>query len=604
MHIRALVLAISVSAGALVGLLGATSALAAERPGAITNEASEVKRATAVLNGFIFAHEAATTYYFEYGTALCDVAAQTCGVKTPTRGPIAEEGSAEPLKLTRLKPGTTYHFRLVANNIEGTSYGAEETFTTVVAEPKEYIFDKNIEVASPFGIGINQATGDVYVSGFTSRTIGQYHEDALKSSIKIPETGGNNLTQLAVDNSGINGEQGDVYVVDPSSKIVYKFDPNTEGALELDKTNPAIGQGHLSRPWGVAVDASGNVYVANTDTGDVSKFSPTGAVLNENLITGTSSPRALTVDAEGNIYVAGESGTVEYTSAGICVSACTPIDPSFDLGVALDSANNLFIATLGPSTVKKYGPGEVRRVIANPVLEREGTFANEPFALAVDNTTHELYVTEFEGAVKVFRFLEAKPVIVKTEPATQVNGPVEALNGKVNPDGQEPAEYYFEYGTSPCLAETCGTVAMEPGQFRLTGDEEIPVSVRLENLAPNTTYHYRIVGVNEESGVEYGEEQTFTTGGPASSPPARAPEGSAPVSGTPASSPVYPLLTNIVPVPPPKEVVPDTLTRAQHLAKALAACNRKPKKQRAACKRQARRKYGPVTKGVAKKHRK
>jgi hypothetical protein len=43
------------------------------------------------------------------------------------------------------------------------------------------------------------------------------------------------------------------------------------------------------------------------------------------------------------------------------------------------------------------------------------------------------------------------------------------------------------------------------------------------------------------------------------------------------------------------------LTRAQKLTKALAACNKQPKKKRAACKRQARRKYQPVSKGKAKK---
>jgi hypothetical protein len=143
---------------------------------------------------------------------------------------------------------------------------------------------------------------------------------------------------------------------------------------------------------------------------------------------------------------------------------------------------------------------------------------------------------------------------------------------------------------------------MEQGEVPLHGDEAIPVSVHLDNLAPNTTYHAWLVGVNEESGVEHGEEVTFTTGTPPPSPPGPAPEGSAPTSSAPASASPYPLLAQIRPVPIPVVVVPK-LTRAQRLAKALATCARKPKKRRATCRREARRKYGPVTRVVAKRRR-
>jgi hypothetical protein len=320
----------------------------------------------------------------------------------------------------------------------------------------------------------------------------------------------------------------------------------------------------------------------------------------------------LSIESDGNVYLGCQNGTTEYNSAGKCVEPiqpittpeeCALISAGTGLSVALDSTGDIFVSDATSLAVLEYGPGEKHLLIPNPSLE-VGAFATFPIGLAINDTSHILYVAENEGVVKVFKFLDVKPVIVKTEEAKQISGPVEALNGKVNPGGQEPAEYYFEYGTSPCLPETCGTVATEPSQVPLNGDEEIPVSVRLDNLAPNTTYHYRIVGVNEESGVEYGGEQTFTTGGPAPSPPAPAPEGAAPESKTPASSTAYPLLTGIKPVPMPPVPIKKKLTRAQQLAKALATCNRKPKKQRAGCKRQARKKYGPVTKGVAKKRRK
>jgi hypothetical protein len=578
--------------------------------------ASEIKRTNAVLSGFVIPSEGENTvYYFEYGPEECKPLAETCGVKTATLGPVTGFTATELVKVIRLKAGATYHFWLVASGPGGTTHGAEMTFTTATAEPEEYVFDKDLEVEAPYGVAVNQATGDIYVSSDNNaaltvpRTIKQFNEKGqLQSSVKMPE-GSGEIRQLAVDNSNIPGQQGIVYVADNTTNAVYKFAPNAKGELELDKTTPEIGKGNLSEPFGVAVDSNGDVYVASAGTGTVSEFSPTGALLSQSLITGIPFPQGLAVDTAGNIYVAELfSGVSEYTSAGACVNACTSIDSAAQTtAIALDSARGVFISTNQPATIHEYSPAEGHPPIANPVFEREGTIKKLPLGLAVNDKSHAIYVTEEDSSsLEVFRFLQAKPVVVKTESASQVSGPVavEELRGTVNPAGQEPAEYYFEYGTSPCLAETCGTVAVEPSQTLLYGDEPIPVSARLDNLAPDTTYHYWVVGVNEESGLEHGAEQTFTTGSeptPAPGPPS---EGSAPTSSAPASSPVYPLLTGIKPVPMPPVPIKKKLTRAPQLATALATCNRKPKKQRAACKRQARKQYGPVTKGVAKQRRK
>jgi hypothetical protein len=65
--------------------------------------------------------------------------------------------------------------------------------------------------------------------------------------------------------------------------------------------------------------------------------------------------------------------------------------------------------------------------------------------------------------------------------------------------------------------------------------------------------------------------------------------GSAPSSVTPAGGNVP---TNPGPPPPPPPPPPRRFTEAQLLAKALAACKHEAKNKRAACERQARKKYG------------
>jgi hypothetical protein len=625
MRIRAWGLAVSVSVILGGGLVSLSAPVWASPPTVTTGEAKNVKRATALLEeGTVNPEGLETAYYFEYGPEACDTTTKTCGVSTAAKSPFTQPFVMEPLKLTRLKPGTTYHYWIVASNADGTVQGEEKTFTTSTTEPAEYVFERDLSGLSfvkPFSVAVNQATGDTYVyeRGVSPISLGQFNaEGAFQSSTEVAPAGA--FFQVAVDNA-TGPEQGDVYIAGGGK--VYKFDragavdPTDEGALVPDTTTPTIGEGVVSEPKGVAVDSSGNVYVASYSEGEgtysVSEFSAaTGTVIKEKMITGTGNPFALAIDQAGNFYVSGTAGTVEYNSTGACTEPspgeCEKLNAESNKGVAVNASGNIFVSDVESKMVREYAAaGHVS--IPNPELERP----REPRGLATNNTPDSLYIAEFEeegigrNAVEILKFFEARPVEVTTESATQINGDVEALNGGVNPGGVEPAEYYFEYGTEPCnvATGTCGTIAVEQSAAPLTGNITIPVSARLENLTPNTTYHFWIVGVNENSGVGHGEEQTFTTG-PTSPPPPgfSPPEGTAPESKTPASSPVYPLLTSIKPVPLPPVPVENKLTRAQKLAKALAACNRKPKKQRAGCKRQARKKYGPVTKGVAKKRRK
>ena len=88
----------------------------AEPPGATTSAASSIGSTSATLNGRVDPNGRATTYLFEYGTTT------SYGTKTPS----ASAGSGEPATnvsktVTGLKPGTTYHFRLVATSDAGTS---------------------------------------------------------------------------------------------------------------------------------------------------------------------------------------------------------------------------------------------------------------------------------------------------------------------------------------------------------------------------------------------------------------------------------------------------------------------------------------------------
>lgn len=117
-----LALAVCATVAATVGI-----ALAAA-PGATTTAASDIASTTATVNGTVSANNTDTSYYFQYGTTTA------YGSQTPTQGPV--KGNADrrvSADLTGLAPATTYNYRIVATNADGTVNGANMTFTTAPA---------------------------------------------------------------------------------------------------------------------------------------------------------------------------------------------------------------------------------------------------------------------------------------------------------------------------------------------------------------------------------------------------------------------------------------------------------------------------------------
>ena len=120
---------VAVNAGGTVAGKDATFAtIATPAPTVTTGAASAVTTTTATLTGSVDPHGVATTYYFEYGTKL-----------PTTRTPVASAGAgtatvAVSAALSKLAPGTTYVYRLVAVGAS-TAIGATRSFTSAKIAP-------------------------------------------------------------------------------------------------------------------------------------------------------------------------------------------------------------------------------------------------------------------------------------------------------------------------------------------------------------------------------------------------------------------------------------------------------------------------------------
>jgi hypothetical protein len=97
------------------------------------------------------------------------------------------------------------------------------------------------------------------------------------------------------------------------------------------------------------------------------------------------------------------------------------------------------------------------------------------------------------------------PVLIDSTFTTNVASTSVDLRALINPVGNA-THYHFEYGTTTSYGQS----VPNPDQELAIGEEDQTVSQHIQNLTPNTTYHYRVVA-NNTFGTITGPDQTFTT---------------------------------------------------------------------------------------------
>jgi hypothetical protein len=108
---------------------------AAPRPTAITHKATGVKSKSATVHGSVNGRGLTTTYWFQWGTS------KHYGHTTSSHKLKASSSARSVMALLgKLKPGTRYHFRVVAKNASGTSHGKDMTFKTKAATATGPVF--------------------------------------------------------------------------------------------------------------------------------------------------------------------------------------------------------------------------------------------------------------------------------------------------------------------------------------------------------------------------------------------------------------------------------------------------------------------------------
>ena len=214
---------------------------------------------------------------------------------------------------------------------------------------------------------------------------------------------------VTVTVSDTNGDSSEA-----SFKVTVADAPLTAGSL-----TPPIGSptgstyaNGFNGPQSVAFDSNGNLYVANTVTGIISKV--TSAGVNTTFASGLAYPVAIAFDASGNLYAANynDNSISKITPAGSVSTFASGGLISIPEGIAIDSAGNVFIGNRGADSILKITPaGAVSTFLSGGAL-------SGPNGLAFDGSGN-LYVAN-NGASNVLKVTPAGSVSVLASVSTGV----------------------------------------------------------------------------------------------------------------------------------------------------------------------------------------
>ena len=287
----------------------------------------------------------------------------------------------------------------------------------------------------PNGLAVD-AAGSIWVAEQTNSDIRKISPEGLVSTLagsawQIGSTDGQgSLATFEFPYGVAVARNGDVYTADTGNQIIRKVTPSGVAttvagtAHEWGTDDGLCGAAKFSNPYGIAIDGSGNAYVADTSNNTIRKVTPNGLVSTLAGVAGQAgaddgpagaakfnTPYAIAVDGSGNLFVADTDNNAirKITPEGLvstlagATGSGTPASFAGPSGVAVDGNGNVYVADTWDHLICKITPQGSIITLAGKMRERgsadgHGASAsfNFPQGLAVDETGN-VFVADTEN---------------------------------------------------------------------------------------------------------------------------------------------------------------------------------------------------------------
>jgi len=267
----------------------------------------------------------------------------------------------------------------------------------------------NASLSFPDGVAVD-SSGDLYISDYSNNRIRKVDTKGI-----ITTVAGNGSLSYSGDNgpaisAGLNpygvavDAIGNLYIADCSNQRIRKVDANGiistvagDGSSGYSGDNGPADSAQFKYPRGVAVDATGNIFIADSSNNRIRKVDTNGIITtiagngspgysgdNEPAINAQlNKPIGVAVDATGNIFIADSSNNRirKVDTNGIITTIAGNGNPGYSgdnepavngqmyhpYGVAVDATGNIFITDGG-----YYRNHRVRKVSVNPFARKLG----------------------------------------------------------------------------------------------------------------------------------------------------------------------------------------------------------------------------------------
>jgi DNA-binding beta-propeller fold protein YncE len=305
-----------------------------------------------------------------------------------------------------------------------------------------------------------------------------------------------NPAGVAVDANGA------VYVADTGNSTIRKITSGTVSTLAGIAGTPGNLDGigtaaQFNHPMGMAVDQSGNVYVADSGNNTIRKITSgtvstlAGSIWNFGSSDGTGTnalfhqPEGITIDSSGNVYVADTlNNTVrEITPGGVVttIAGMPGVLGSMDgstnalfcgpIGATVDGSGNVFVTDTGNDTIRKIvsgaGSWTVATVAGQPAISgsSDGTGSGALFANPAGIAWTAGYFYIADSGNNTIRLDQTVPPAITSQPLGQTNLTGTPITLSVSATGTAPLNYTWELNGGAVGPNTNMLTVLQGGNY-------------------------------------------------------------------------------------------------------------------------------------------
>lgn len=490
-------------------------------PVAVTGLATSVDIYGATMNGTVNANNCLTEVHFEYGLST-SYGKSYHADPNPLTGGIPW---AVTQRTDELSPNTTYHFRVVAVNAQGTSFGDDMTFTTGTAAPTATTLAATS--VGPSGALLN---GRIHAgNGSTTVTFQYGPTTAYGSTVTADQSPVDGMTDTGVSRSisGLSG--GTTYhfrvIAQNAAGTVYGGDLTfITGTPPTVTTNNATAMGTAQATLHGTVNPQGAATVSFFEYGIDSNY---GRIVyaDQSPLTGSSNVSVSSVVTgliPNTLYhfrAAGQNASGTVYGSDLTFSTLTTPPNVMTLPASAVTGNTAILqgtvlANNSATTVTfQYGLtasyGTTVTAAQSPVSGVSQIQAERSIGGLTPDTTYHFRIVGQNGAGTSYGsdltfFTGAAAPVVVTTSASAITGESASLDGIVNANNNSTS-VFCEYGLSTTYGRS---IAASPAT--VAGNSNVTVHCPVTDLSPSTVYHYRVAG-QSGAGSGYGSDATFTT---------------------------------------------------------------------------------------------